>query len=540
MARTNRIAVIDPAALSGSRLIGVRISRLIARVGRIGRVKSRFGLAGLLSLLAMVGCDEAQNAGPITYRDHERFAKDLADKPKLQATIRKALATVYGEDVRHMKVPENSGLRDDGRYLGNFVRIGDQRERVTEKDPKTGKPVEIEGGYALYRKNCLHCHGVFGAGDGPTSAWLFPRPRDYRRGVYKFTSTNPVDAKPSRADLRKTILYGLHGTSMPGFEALMSSSEIEQVIDYMTFLSMRGETERYLIDEAMTSDDKDADSAIDDSFVSEIVTKVTSSWKEAETQVVNPTTRWVKTRESILRGRDLYLASDPKLPKVECVSCHGASGQGNGASFIDTEIFRDAALRQWPLDQAIAEFYKKQKDRAAAESGTSAVSSPDPQGVAKFLEENPAVVDLLRKERKLTSGDASKGTTEKLDPGSPFVVEARRILPELDDAKFRPFLLEKMVLWSKSLDVWDNPLRPANLLEGTYKGGRRPIDLYWRIAKGINGVKMPAHAGVLSDDQIWDVVNFVLAVPEDRALLPESLPKPGPAPGHSPSVAASR
>ena len=53
-----------------------------------------------------------------------------------------------------------------------------------------------------------------------------------------------------------------------------------------------------------------------------------------------------------------------------------------------------------------------------------------------------------------------------------------------------------MDLWTKSLDVWDNPLRPANLIEGTYKGGRRPLDLYWRIAKGINGAKMPAHAGI--------------------------------------------
>ena len=83
-----------------------------------------------------------------------------------------------------------------------------------------------------------------------------------------------------------------------------------------------------------------------------------------------------------------------------------------------------------------------------------------------------------------------------------------------------------MDLWSKSLDAWDNPLRPANLLEGTYKGGRRPLDLYWRIAKGINGAKMPAHAGLLTDEQIWDVVNFVLAVPEEPELLPEALPSP--------------
>ena len=116
---------------------------------------------------------------------------------------------------------------------------------------------------------------------------------------------------------------------------------------------------------------------------------------------------------------------------------------------------------------------------------------------------------------------------------------ARDLLPDLDDPEFRTFLVAKMDLWSKSLDEWGNPLRPANLLEGTYRGGRRPIDLYWRIAKGINGVKMPSHAGLLNDDQIWDVVNFVLAVPEDPTLLPESQPKPATSPEKAHSVATS-
>ena len=74
--------------------------------------------------------------------------------------------------------------------------------------------------------------------------------------------------------------------------------------------------------------------------------------------------------------------------------------------------------------------------------------------------------------------------------------------------------------WKKgSLDDWGNPLRPANLNRGMYKGGRRPIDLYWRIAKGINGAKMPAHFPTLQPPQIWDLVNFVLALPYDPGLL---------------------
>jgi hypothetical protein len=74
-------------------------------------------------------------------------------------------------------------------------------------------------------------------------------------------------------------------------------------------------------------------------------------------------------------------------------------------------------------------------------------------------------------------------------------------------------------LWNNSLDEWDNPLRPANLNRGIYKGGRRPIDLYWRIAKGINGAKMPAHFPAVDAEKIWDIVNFVMALPYEPALL---------------------
>ena len=82
-------------------------------------------------------------------------------------------------------------------------------------------------------------------------------------------------------------------------------------------------------------------------------------------------------------------------------------------------------------------------------------------------------------------------------------------------------------LWKNSLDDWGNPLRPANLNRGVYKGGRRPIDLYWRIAKGINGAKMPAHFPTLEPEQIWDLVNFVpRPALRARSLLEGATPRP--------------
>lgn len=78
-------------------------------------------------------------------------------------------------------------------------------------------------------------------------------------------------------------------------------------------------------------------------------------------------------------------------------------------------------------------------------------------------------------------------------------------------------------------DDWGDPLRPGNLTRGQYKGGRRPLDIYWRIAKGINGTPMPVHLGsqLTSDEEVWDLVNFVLAIPYDSELLKNAQPVPG-------------
>ena len=78
--------------------------------------------------------------------------------------------------------------------------------------------------------------------------------------------------------------------------------------------------------------------------------------------------------------------------------------------------------------------------------------------------------------------------------------------------------------WFASLDDWGQPIRMFDLNLGLFKGGRRPIDLYWRIAKGITGAKMPAHYPTLDADEIWDVVNFVLELPYDPKLLEGTTP----------------
>lgn len=62
-------------------------------------------------------------------------------------------------------------------------------------------------------------------------------------------------------------------------------------------------------------------------------------------------------------------------------------------------------------------------------------------------------------------------------------------------------------------DSWGTLVRPANLTRAVYRGGRRPVDLYHRIHSGINGSGMAQFGGVLSNEQVWDLVNFVRLLP---------------------------
>jgi mono/diheme cytochrome c family protein len=62
-------------------------------------------------------------------------------------------------------------------------------------------------------------------------------------------------------------------------------------------------------------------------------------------------------------------------------------------------------------------------------------------------------------------------------------------------------------------DEWGTLVKPADLTRGVYRGGRRPIDLFYRLHSGINGSGMAPFGGPLSSRQLWDVVNFLQVLP---------------------------
>lgn len=170
-------------------------------------------------------------------------------------------------------------------------------------------------GRSVYLKRCVQCHGVNGDGQGPTAASMSPKPRDYRRGVFKFTTT-PYGYKPRREDLVRTVRKGIPGTSMPAFN-LIPDKELQAAVDWVLALTHRGELETMVVYAAKDEEDVDLDAVPD--TVSTILAKWQQADEEAQVLALTPQPKF-KT-EHIVAGRQAFLTRG-------CAKCHGEDGRG--------------------------------------------------------------------------------------------------------------------------------------------------------------------------------------------------------------------
>ena len=179
-------------------------------------------------------------------------------------------------------------------------------------------------GAQVYARRCAACHGVTGDGNGAVAQYLQPKPRDYRRGIFKFTST-AYGAKPLKADLIRTVRRGVTGTSMPSFDEL-TSHEIEAVVDYVLALTHRGELEEEL---AVLVDEEEE---LDVEYVGDIIEQILEQWREAGQRITTPATPMPPfTEAAVAEGHKLFL-------KHACNKCHGKDGRGGSLGNVDVGV----------------------------------------------------------------------------------------------------------------------------------------------------------------------------------------------------------
>ena len=172
-----------------------------------------------------------------------------------------------------------------------------QRPKLLGSDAKD--LAHLERGARVYQRYCVACHGQSGGGDGLAAQYLTPRPRDYRRGVFKFISTG-YGNRPRREDLLRTVTNGVTGTSMPSFRRL-EKRDLEAVVDYVLVLTHRGELERMLAAQAASEGELTNEDA--DSFAENIV----DQWRAAADQELEPATKMPPfTPESVALGAEAF------------------------------------------------------------------------------------------------------------------------------------------------------------------------------------------------------------------------------------------
>ena len=193
----------------------------------------------------------------------------------------------------------------------------------------------------LYRQHCASCHGISGDGAGPLAMILDPYPLDFRNGWFKYTSTL-AGAKPTGNDLERTLVKGMRGTGMPSF-AELEPLQRAALREYVKYLSIRGETELYLIQLVVDEDEYlplgvDArEMVLEDGALAAAEAWALPEELAEEYVVVPPPMPPVSTpqqlADSIALGHELYVDKD-----AQCVKCHGPEGAGDGEQ---TDLYDD-------------------------------------------------------------------------------------------------------------------------------------------------------------------------------------------------------
>ncbi len=162
-----------------------------------------------------------------------------------------------------------------------------------------------ERGKILYDQWCSQCHGEKGDGKGYATDFVFPKPRDFTRGIFKFKSTGSGEP-PLDSDIIRTIREGNPGTSMPGWKRF-SDDEVKALVDYIKKF------------------------APPDVF-------------ETPGTPVKAVTPSGSKEKLIALGKEEY-------QKAKCWECHGQAGRGDGEKGWQEKYKDDWGNRIYPADQ---------------------------------------------------------------------------------------------------------------------------------------------------------------------------------------------
>ena len=218
----------------------------------------------------------------------------------------------------------------------------------------------------------------------------------------------------------------------------------------------------------------------------------------------------------------------------KCVWCHGAEGAGDGPG----------ADRLWPRPRDFTQGTFKIRHTGSGElplledlfqsvtHGLPGSAMPPWDGVLSEKQRRQ-VVEFVRtefvKDRDFTDTENETYTPISFGtqiPSSPESIERGRevylnkgkcVECHGPDARGDGNATQK--------DEWGFPIRPANLHKcWDFRGNRgdpyNPRNIFREVSTGLNGTPMPSFVDALTEEQRWDVANFVISLCPKRAIDP--------------------
>lgn len=294
--------------------------------------------------------------------------------------------------------------------------------------PGTTEP----GDRGLYRQQCASCHGESGQGRGPVAASQNPYPREFRNGWFKYRSTER-QSKPLKEDLSRILRHGLGDSQMPKFTKL-SDPQINALVDYVIYLSIRGELERKLLNAAAFDLDLDAGDRVYDpsnaekakeqlETASELLNEVAGAWDRAtrKVEVFDPPKDFPiigsetaenrdRLAESIEKGRKLFLGE-----VAACSKCHGESAKGEGNQAPDYDDW----IKEWTKKIGIEPTNNEELLPFLARGGLKPQALKPRNIVAGHLRGGREPLDIYRRIRYGIPGATMPAAAMAAAPGGP-------------------------------------------------------------------------------------------------------------------------
>ena len=224
---------------------------------------------------------------PIAFSEDKPMDHGHMDHGSMGHSDHSSVPAVSGGEYRTKQLDTiGHAHMDHGESDGSIFRTkGAHDDMGMSKPEDMSNKALLARGRNIFMHMCVFCHGKDGNGGGRATEYLYPWPRDFRKGIFKFRTT-PTGTLPRDEDLYRTIVEGVPGTSMPAWKDALTPEDTWALINHIKNFSDRFK-------------------------------------KEKQGEKIVAKTHPDSSPELIEKGKNLY-------QELKCNRCHGDSLKGDG------------------------------------------------------------------------------------------------------------------------------------------------------------------------------------------------------------------